>query len=190
MTPSAHAQPRRQLEHDWFPAPVPPGVTMGAGSWLYSSFAFQHCRSEADRVVRVGHDSGLYNGTFFDLGPGGTVEIGDYCAIVGAIFCVDCAVAIGSYAFVAHEVVFADHEAAIPGRSIGPARRTPAGIVLEENVWVGARSIVLSGAHIGEGAIVGAGTVVDFRVPAFAIVAGNPARIVGDCRGPDGSRGR
>jgi acetyltransferase-like isoleucine patch superfamily enzyme len=32
---------------------------------------------------------------------------------------------------------------------------------------------------IGEGAIVGAGAVVDFEIPPFAIVAGNPARIVG-----------
>lgn len=173
----------RYLAHDWFPAPLPAGVTLGDGAWLYSSFAFRHCRSRAARAVRVGHDSGLYNGSFFDLGPNGSVEIGDYCAIVGAIFCVDCAVSIGSYALIAHEVVFADQQAAVPGAAPGRQAHRPGGIVLQENVWIGARSVVLSGARIGEGAIVGAGTVVDFEVPAFAIVAGNPARVLGDCRG-------
>jgi acetyltransferase-like isoleucine patch superfamily enzyme len=39
--------------------------------------------------------------------------------------------------------------------------------------------VLLSGVRIGEGAIVGAAVVVDFEVPPFAIVAGNPLRIVG-----------
>ena len=183
MTPVAASSPGWHLAHDWFPAPVPAGVSLGSGSWLYSSFAFRHCGSQAARAVTVGRDSGLYNGTFFNLGPHGTVAIGDCCAIVGAIFSVDCAVSIGSYAFVAHEVVFADREVSVPGQTGESGDGARPRIVLEENVWIGARSTVLSGAHLGEGVIVGTGTVVDFRVPPFAIVAGNPARIVGDCRG-------
>jgi acetyltransferase-like isoleucine patch superfamily enzyme len=52
-------------------------------------------------------------------------------------------------------------------------------VAIGRNAWIGARAILLGGADIGEGAIVGAGAVVDFPVPAFAIVAGNPARVVG-----------
>lgn len=44
--------------------------------------------------------------------------------------------------------------------------------------WIGARSIILKGVTIGEGAIVGAGSVVTRDVSAFTIVAGNPARVV------------
>jgi acetyltransferase-like isoleucine patch superfamily enzyme len=44
--------------------------------------------------------------------------------------------------------------------------------------WIGARSILLKGVTIGEGAIVGAGSVVTRDVPAFTIVAGNPAQIL------------
>jgi acetyltransferase-like isoleucine patch superfamily enzyme len=44
--------------------------------------------------------------------------------------------------------------------------------------WIGARSIILKGVTVGEGAIVGAGSVVTKDIPAFTIVAGNPARTV------------
>jgi len=46
------------------------------------------------------------------------------------------------------------------------------------DVWIGTRAIVLHGVEIGDGAIVGAGAVVTRSVPPFAIVAGNPARIL------------
>lgn len=46
------------------------------------------------------------------------------------------------------------------------------------DVWVGANSVILKGRNIGDGAIVGAGAVVTCDVPPYAIVVGNPARIV------------
>ena len=46
------------------------------------------------------------------------------------------------------------------------------------NVWIGAGAIILPGVTIGDGAVVGAGSVVTKDVPAFTIVAGNPARFV------------
>jgi len=46
------------------------------------------------------------------------------------------------------------------------------------DVWVGANASILRGRHVGTGAIVGAGTVVNKDVPPYAVVAGNPARIV------------
>lgn len=53
-------------------------------------------------------------------------------------------------------------------------------IVIEEEVWVGAKSIILAGTHIGRGAIVSAGSVLrGIKIPPYAIVAGNPAKIVG-----------
>lgn len=47
------------------------------------------------------------------------------------------------------------------------------------NAFVGARAFVLPGVSVGEGAIVGACAVVTKPVPAYAVVAGNPARVVG-----------
>jgi acetyltransferase-like isoleucine patch superfamily enzyme len=49
-----------------------------------------------------------------------------------------------------------------------------------DRVWIGFRAIILPGVNIGEGAVVAAGSVVTRDVPPFAIVAGSPARVVGE----------
>lgn len=51
-------------------------------------------------------------------------------------------------------------------------------IVIEDKVWIGINSTILPGVKIGYGAIIGAGSVVTKDVPAMAVVAGNPARII------------
>ena len=52
-------------------------------------------------------------------------------------------------------------------------------IIVDEDVWMGARVTLLSGVHIGRGAEVGTGTVVRKSIPPYAVVIGNPAKIVG-----------
>jgi acetyltransferase-like isoleucine patch superfamily enzyme len=51
-------------------------------------------------------------------------------------------------------------------------------VKIGDRVWIGFNAIILKGVTIGEGAIVGAGAVVTKDVPAWTIVAGNPARII------------
>jgi virginiamycin A acetyltransferase len=51
-------------------------------------------------------------------------------------------------------------------------------IIIENDVWIGANSTILSGIKISNGAVVGTGSVVTKDVPPYAIVAGNPAKIV------------
>jgi len=46
------------------------------------------------------------------------------------------------------------------------------------DVWIGTASIILAGVSVGDGAVVGAGSVVASDVPPYAIVAGNPARVL------------
>lgn len=52
-------------------------------------------------------------------------------------------------------------------------------VVIDNHVWIGARAIILPGIHIGEGAVVGAGAVVTHDVEPYHIVAGVPARQIG-----------
>lgn len=175
----------QSLAHDWFPKPLPANVRLGDRSWCYSSFSCCHFQSRHSEAVRVGHDTGIYHGTFFELGPEGEVEIGNYCTLVGAIVSTNARVTIGDYAFIAHEVLIADRFDAVPfddrrSKNNAPIRdRRADEICIGGNSWICARAILLAGARIGEGAIVGAAAVVDFEVPPFAIVAGNPARITG-----------
>jgi acetyltransferase-like isoleucine patch superfamily enzyme len=169
----------RWLGHDWLARPLPDNVELGEGCWLYSSFAFLHCRSTRPVAVRIGDHSGIYEGTFFDLGPCGRVEIGSYCSIVGAIFATDGTVEIGDYTFVAHEVVFADDSfAGPPGAGPNkPAKLRPEASI-GRDVWVGLGAIILGAVTIGDGAVVAARAVVREDVPPDSIVAGDPARVV------------
>lgn len=51
-------------------------------------------------------------------------------------------------------------------------------IRVEDDVWIGLGATILSGVHIGQGAVIAAGAVVTKDVPPYAIVGGNPARII------------
>ncbi|WP_217622250.1 CatB-related O-acetyltransferase [Paenibacillus agri] len=51
-------------------------------------------------------------------------------------------------------------------------------IIVEDDVWIGMNSLVLSGVRIGQGAVIAAGSIVTSDVPAYSVVGGNPARII------------
>ena len=51
-------------------------------------------------------------------------------------------------------------------------------IIVDDDVWIGQRATILSGVHIGQGAVVAAGAVVTKDVPPYAIVGGVPAKII------------
>ncbi|KAA6307584.1 hypothetical protein EZS27_040743, partial [termite gut metagenome] len=51
-------------------------------------------------------------------------------------------------------------------------------IVIKDKAWIGFHSIIMKGVTIGEGAIVAAGSVVTKDVPDYAVVGGNPAKII------------
>ncbi len=63
----------------------------------------------------------------------------------------------------------------IPMNQQGRTKEKP--VIIGNDVWIGGRVIILPGVNIGNGAIIGAGSVVTKDVPDFAIVAGNPATV-------------
>jgi len=181
----APAAAGRMLEHDWYPQLVPDNVIIGQRSHLYSSYALLHFRSRRPVGVKIGHDTGVYVETYFDLGPNGQVTIGDYCTLAGPIFCTDGRVTIGNHVLISREVVIGEQPFASPpiskSEDSSPSEQ-PADIEIGNDAWIGTRAVLLAGARIGQGAIIGAAAVVDIEVPPFAIVAGNPAKIVGWAR--------
>jgi acetyltransferase-like isoleucine patch superfamily enzyme len=109
-----------------------------------------------------------------------------------SIIC-DAAVTIGAYGLISWNVVLIDNLRAPRSRLerrayldavLGNQRdsislpESPRPIAIGENVWIGHDAIVLPGVSIGKGSIVGARAVVKEPVPDFAVVAGNPARII------------
>lgn len=77
-----------------------------------------------------------------------------------------------------------NHRIDIVGRtmqSITDAEKRPEddpGVVIEDDVWIGTRAIILAGVRVGEGAVIAAGAVVNADVPPYAIAAGVPARVI------------
>jgi acetyltransferase-like isoleucine patch superfamily enzyme len=51
-------------------------------------------------------------------------------------------------------------------------------VIIGNNVWIGENSCILPGVTIGDGCIIGAGSIVTHNIPAYSIAAGNPAKIV------------
>jgi acetyltransferase-like isoleucine patch superfamily enzyme len=174
--------PAQTLDHDWWPVPLPGNVTIGERSWLYSSYAFLHYSSRRPLGVSIGNDTGVYIGTMFDLGPEAECSIGSFCAVVGPTIATNGRVTIGDYAFISYHVVIADSPHAAPPGSREGAETARGDIEIGDNVWIGVRAVIAGAVTIGEGAVIGAATYVDFDVPPYAIVAGNPSRVVGWAR--------
>lgn len=119
-------------------------------------------------------DVGLYSygGCFqpkFNIG--GTVKIGNYCSIAEDVH----------YFGANHPIELVSSSAYFYNKSFGldvkdVKRET---LQIGNDVWIGYGSLILSGCHkIGDGAVIGAGSVVTHDVPPYAVVAGNPARII------------
>ena len=81
-------------------------------------------------------------------------------------------------------IVTGNHKFDIPGmymQQINDSMKTKeddVDIIIGNDVWIGTRSIILPGVKIGNGVIIGAGAVVTKDVPPYAIVGGNPAKII------------
>jgi maltose O-acetyltransferase len=52
------------------------------------------------------------------------------------------------------------------------------GVIIEDDVWIGTRAVILRGVTLGRGSIIAAGSVVTKTVPPYSIVAGCPARVI------------
>ena len=126
---------------------------------------------------------GLIQPCIFNISaPNSRIIIGDNVGISGSTICATTSVTIGNNVLIGSGCLISDTDShpidwedRLYDRNV-KTRKAP--IVIEDNVFIGARSIILKGVTIGEGAVIGAGSVVSKDVPPYSIVCGNPARVV------------
>ena len=112
-------------------------------------------------------------------GVGGTLEIGERSLVnFGCSLVAYERVTIGERCLIGPHCMIMD----TPFHNIDPDRRLEASVVepitIGDNVWLGARVIVLPGVNIGDDAVIGIGSVVTHDVPSRTLAVGVPARVV------------
>jgi len=106
------------------------------------------------------------------------IKIGSNCFIsLGAKFdATRGSIAVGDGCVITHGCVLVAHDPTVRKRY--PDQFGEGTITLEDHVYVGVSSVILRNVTIGHHAIIGAGTVITKDVPPYAIVVGNPQRII------------
>ena len=205
--------PDRTLPWDWHPGHVPENVHLGESAYIESTISFEHYRSQARPGLSLGKGSAIYKDSMLDLGRRSSVQVGDYSLIHGVRISCDGPLTIGNHVLMSWQVVIMDSyrmpmeaharqqhlrdhlahpitpqtEQQEPGTASMVAdvsHDSPIDpICIQDNVWIGFEVCILPGVTIGEGSVVGARSVVVDDVPAYTIVAGNPARVVRQIKG-------
>lgn len=178
-------------------------------SWLSEWQAEVQARLVALETVKLGADCFIASDAGIFGEPKRGVVIGDRCSIATQTFihgpvtlgddvsvnigvCIDGGsrgVVIGAGTRVgAQSKLYAFNHGFAPDAPVYEQPVTSDGIVIGRDVWIGAGAGVTDGVEIGDHAVVGMGAVVTRSVPAYAVVAGVPARVIGDRRTwPNGS---
>ena len=151
---------------------VSPGTRMGrlCVTWPHRISIGRNCNLEHNIYLNV---AGGYSGQL-------AIVLGEGCFIgSGCEFNALSRIELGSFCLIASGTRFIDHD---HGTTLGVLMKEQpeqsADITIGSDVWIGVNCVILKGVSIGSGAIVAAGSVVTKDVPALAIVAGVPARVI------------
>ena len=106
-------------------------------------------------------------------GEGATLEIGAFCSFASGV-----QIFLGGEHRVDWVSTFPFNVLWPTGKGIQGHPKTKGNVKIGHDVWIGTEAIVMSGVTIGDGAVIAARAIVTKDVPPYAIVAGNPARIV------------
>lgn len=155
-------------------------------SLRYGKFALlgEHCSLFGYRLSGRGKiflgDNVTLKGTEFYAGSGAEIRVGRNSFLGKCGLSALLGITIGDEAIIADLAGLLDSD--WHGTKRGQIARTEP-IQLGKHVWVCARAVILKGVNIGDNAIIGAGAIVTTDVEANTIVAGNPARTIGETDG-------
>jgi lipopolysaccharide O-acetyltransferase len=145
------------------------GFRAGPGLWLEAVTSYKG--QVFSPTLLIGE--GVQVGQWVHIAATHSVEIGDHCLLGSRILITD------------HS--HGQYSASDPVSSLSPADRpldSVGRVVIGRNVWIGDGVVVLPGANIGEGSVIGANSVVTGNIPPLTIAAGVPTRTIRHMR-PD-----
>ncbi len=157
----------------------PGRMSVGDGSMIDDRVFFD-IKSEA-ALLQLGERNQIMHGVHFETGYEGTIRLGNDCFVGAyAILNGQGGIEIGDNVLIAGHchIVAGNHRFEDPDRPINTQGFDSRGIVIEDDVWLGAGVKVLDGVRIGRGSIVSAGAVVTRDVAPYSIMAGVPARFL------------
>jgi acetyltransferase-like isoleucine patch superfamily enzyme len=126
-----------------------------------------------DSKIMVTGDFSIFTGVNLIVGAGAELQLGSGLVNYGAEIMCSTRITVGEGCWFGPRVMIRDDD---EHELNGGTRTAP--IAIGDNVWIGARAIILKGVAIGDGAVVAAGAVVTKNVPPRTIVAGVPARVI------------
>jgi len=132
-------------------------------------------------AITFGNRVEINRDTLIETGIGGFIKIGDHSSIHpgGILFAYIEPIIIGAGVMIASNCCLYSYDHAVaPHDSIrnqAPVSKGP--IVIGDEAWLAAGCVVMSGVSIGNGAVIGAGSIVTHDIPENAIAAGVPARV-------------
>jgi acetyltransferase-like isoleucine patch superfamily enzyme len=166
-------------------------ATIGSNTRIFNEAKINNNLGDKTKIV-IGHNCDV-RGELMTFGHGGEITIGNY-SFVGERTKIWSAkkITIGNRVLISHNVNIHDnnshpldsklrHEDFKHIATVGLQKDNNLNekiIIIGDDVWIGFNSIILKGVTIGEGAIVGAGSVVTKDVAPYTIVAGNPAKFI------------
>lgn len=179
---------------DWFQRALPSNVELGRNVYLESSYVLAAFFSQLQPGLIMEEGSGAYGVSSLATGPRGLIQVGAYTCLNSTNLIADDRISIGAHCLFAWGAVVTDtpiplhEEAASRQRAVletasDPLRRmrpasVPAPVHIADNVWVGFDSVITGGVRVGRGAIVGCKTLITEDIPGYAIVVGNPCRVL------------
>jgi acetyltransferase-like isoleucine patch superfamily enzyme len=152
-------------------------IKIGSGTEIEAGVVLS---SKYGGTITIGKNCIIRKGAML-LTYGGNIILGNYCGVnIYTILYGHGGLLVGDYVqFAAHCVAIpANHEFSSLDIPIWKQPLSKKGIIIENDVWVGANVSILDGVKIGKGAVIGAGSVITKDILSFTINAGNPSKIL------------
>ena len=182
------------IENDWYPKPLPSNIFLDEMAYPDTAYSFASFYSVKPVGFSMGFASGNYGHGTFSTGKDGEIHIGKYVVLQCTRIIANKSVTIKDHCMFSWGVVITDSWVNPETYSPSARRRMlekmngspnrhlefihPNPVVIEENVWVGFESMILPGVKIGRGAVIGCKTLITTDVPEYAVIVGNPSRII------------